>query len=82
MEKKETIEEIFNNIAEVFCFENPTHTFDNFKINTEKSNVSLLMLLYNLSRTEVEAQSAMKDQINYLREIQRKSYLWKGINQI
>ena len=30
------------------------------------------MLLYNLSRTEVEAQSAMKDQINYLREIQRK----------
>ena len=70
--EKETIEEIFNNIAEVFCFKNPTHTFDNFKINTEKSNVSLLMLLYNLSRTEVEAQSAMKDQINYLREIQRK----------
>ena len=70
--EKETIEEIFNNIAEVFCFENQTHTFDNFKINTEKSNVSLLMLLYNLSRTEVEAQSAMKDQINYLREIQRK----------
>ena len=70
--KKETIEEIFNNIAEVFCFENPTHTFDNFKINTEKSNIALLMLLYNLSRTEVEAQSAMKDQINYLREIQRK----------
>lgn len=70
--EKETIEKIFNNIAEVFNFENPTHTFDDFNISTEKSNVSFIMLLYNLSRTEVEARSAMKDQITYLREIQRK----------
>lgn len=69
---KETITKIFNNTAEILCFTEPSHTFDNFKINTEESNLSLVMLIYNLSRTEIEAQAAMKEQINYLREIQRR----------
>lgn len=68
----ETVTSIFNRVAEILCFTNPSHTFDNFKINTEESNLALVMLIYNLSRTEIEARAAMKEQINFLREIQRQ----------
>ena len=70
--EKETITRIFNRVAEILCFTNPSHTFDDFKINTEESNLALVMLIYNLSRTEIEARAAMKEQINFLREIQRQ----------
>ena len=70
--ESETVTSIFNRVAEILCFTNPSHTFDNFKINTEESNLALVMLIYNLSRTEIEARAAMKEQINFLREIQRQ----------
>ena len=69
---KETITKVYNNTAEILCFNEPSHTFDDFRVNTDESNLSLVMLIYNLSRPEIEAQAAMKDQINFLREIQRK----------
>lgn len=65
-----TIGKIFNNIAEFFYFNDASQTFDNFYIDTKGSNRLLISLIYNLSRPEIEAQSAMKNQINYLREIQ------------
>lgn len=65
-----TVKRIFNNIAEVFYFNDSSKTFDDFYIDTKESNRLLISLIYNLSRPEIEAQSAMKNQINYLREIQ------------
>lgn len=69
---RKSFSDLLQNVAEIFCFNDCKDCFKDFSIKTDESNFALINLLYNLSRTEDEAQRALKDQINYLRELQRQ----------
>ena len=67
--KKETITSLLNTASRHYGFEKKD-IFNSYDVDFNTSNELLLNLLYNLSRTEVEAESSLKKQITILRDIQ------------